>query len=125
MVESIQIGWKDLFISSATNDKTLSEKEINHIAEQLGNSKLPVWTNIYFDSARIVSQQYVNNFRKNTGSTPVHYKFSIPYFTKDKNYCVIYYESYCGTLCAEQSLRLYKNENGKWIAIKSLFSIVS
>lgn len=125
LVDTVQKEWNDLFVRNASYQKALSDKDIQFIAEQVDNTPAAVWTNVVFDSARIVSEADIKRFQKNTGSTPVHYKFSLPYFSKDKKYCILYYDYYCGDLCAEQSLRLYKKENGKWIVIKTLFSFES
>lgn len=125
LVNTVQREWKDLFVRTASYQKALSDEDIQFISKQFDNTSIRNWTNDVFDSARIVSQDYIRNFQKNTGSTPVHYKFSLPYFSKDKKYCILYYDHYCGNLCAEQSLRLYKQENGKWTVIKTLFSVVS
>jgi hypothetical protein len=125
LVNTVKKEWKDLFVRAASYQKALSDEDIKFISEQFDNTSLKTWTNAVFDSARIVSEDYILNFQKNAGSTPVHYKFSLPYFSKDKKYCILYYDHYCGNLCAEQSLRLYKHENGRWIVVKTLFSVVS
>jgi len=125
LIDTVQKEWKELFVRSASYQKALNDEDIKFIAEQFDNTPLKTWTNVVFDSARIVSEAYIDTFRKNTGWTPVHYKFSLPYFSKDKKYCLLYYDHYCGNLCAEQSLRLYKIVNGRWTIIKTLFSIVS
>ena len=125
LIDTVQKEWKDLFVRTASYQKVLSDEDIQFIAEQFDNTPLNVWTNAVFDSARIVNEAYIETFRKNTGWPPVHYKSSLPYFSKDKKYCVLYYDHYCGILCAEQSLRLYKQEKGRWIIIKNLFSVES
>jgi hypothetical protein len=125
LVDIVRKEWKDLFVRTASYQKVLRNEDIQFIAEQFDNTSLNVWTNVFFDSARIVSEAYIHNFQKNIGSTPVHYKFSMLYFSKDKKYCILYYDHYCGNLCAEQSLILYKQENGRWVIIKTLFSVVS
>lgn len=125
LVDTVQVKWKDLFISTASHQKALPKQDIDFIAEQFDNTQTSVWTNTVFDSARLVSNTYIQNFYQKTDFVPVHYRFSYPYFSKDKKYCVLYYDYYCGNLCAEESIRLYKNDNGKWTLVKTLFSIVS
>jgi hypothetical protein len=125
LVDTVKAKWKDLFVSTASYQKALPDDDIDFISKQLDQTTPAVWTNSMFDSARIVSSSYIAAFQKRTGLTPVHYTFSFPYFSKDKKYCVLYYDNYCGNLCAEQSLRLYKYENGRWTVVKTLFSIVS
>jgi hypothetical protein len=86
-----------------------------------------VWTNELFDNTRIISRKYLDSLSKPDpfAMTPSHYSFSLPYFSKDKRSFIIYYNFYCGSLCAEYSLRLYKRVNGKWRFIKSFFMVVS
>jgi hypothetical protein len=86
-----------------------------------------IWTNNLFDSLLTISADKMHSISKSDSFkiTPIHYSFSLPYFSKDKNSFIVYYNYYCGSLCAEYSLRLYKKINGKWTFIKSSFSIVS
>jgi hypothetical protein len=89
--------------------------------------KYGIWTNDIFDSAKIISRNYIDSIAKPNPfmKTPAHYSFSLPYFSKDKTSFIIYYNYYCGSLCAEYSLRLYKKIKGRWTFIKTYFSIVS
>lgn len=125
LVDTVQLKWKNLFVQTTSYQKALSSSDIDFIANQIEQTPATIWTNSMFDSARIVSNSYITSFNKRTAWIPIHYKFSFPYFTKDKKHCILYYDKYCGSLCAEQSLRLYKYENGKWTLIKVLFSFVS
>src|SRR4051812_26918272 len=84
LVDTVQKEWKELFIRSATYQKALNKDDIQFIVEQFDNTPSIVWSNLIFDSARIVSNAYIATFKKKTGLTPVYYKFSIPYFSKDK-----------------------------------------
>jgi hypothetical protein len=85
------------------------------------------WTNEIFDSAKIISRNYLDSVARPNPfmKTPTHYSFSLPYFSKDKNSFIIYYNYYCGNLCAEYSLRLYKKINEKWTFATSFFRMVS
>jgi hypothetical protein len=87
-----------------------------------------VWTGNLFDSLIIVSADKLRSISKRDQftMTPAHYySFSLAYFSKDKQTFLIYYNHYCGNLCAEYSLRLYKKINDRWAFIKSYFSMVS
>ena len=89
--------------------------------------KSGVWTANLFDSLIIISRGKLDTISKADPftMTPTHYSLSLPYFSKDKKAFLIYYNHFCGNLCAEYSLRLYKKINGKWTFIKSYFSLVS
>ena len=86
-----------------------------------------IWSAGLFDSARIISRHYLDSISESDPFriAPVHYEFSLPYFSKDKKSFIVYYSYHCGMLCAEYSLRLYRKINGKWRFIKTYFSEVS
>jgi len=86
-----------------------------------------VWTNQIFDSARIITQKQLDSISAPDPlyNTPEHYRFSLPFFTKDKNLFLIYLTHYCGNLCAERSTRLYKKVNGKWVLVKYFYRSMS
>lgn len=90
-------------------------------------AKNGIWTESIYDSLAIISKNRLDSLTKGNKfeMTPANYSFSLPYFSKDKQSFIIYYNRYCGILCAEYSLRVYKKINGKWIFIKSVFSIIS
>jgi hypothetical protein len=118
--------WKDIFRNQIF-DKELSIMDWNFIYGQMKGAKETVWTNKYFDSARIVSSKYIESVSKPNpfDDVPTHYRFSKPFFSKDGNICVVLYDKYCGFLCAETSLRLYKKHKRKWSFIKSFYTVVS
>lgn len=128
MVDSIENRkwWKDKFRNQIF-DKELSIKDWYFIYSQMKDAKGTVWTNKYFDSARFVSSEYIIGFSKPNplDDVPTHYSFSKPFFSKDGNTCVVLYDKYCGFLCAETSLRLYKINKGRWLFIKSFYISLS
>jgi len=107
--------------------KSIIQSDTTYTIANCDVVKNGIWTNEIFDNAKIISRNYINSVAKPDPfmKTPPHYSFSLPYFSKDKTSFVIYYNCYCGNLCAEYSLRLYKKINGKWTFIKTYFSIVS
>jgi hypothetical protein len=107
--------------------KSIAQSNTTYLIASYSLANNGIWTNEIFDSAKIITNtqlQSISNSNPFT-MTPVHYSFSLPYFSKDKKSFIIYYNYYCGNLCAEYSLRLYKYINGKWVFIKSYFKIVS
>lgn len=107
--------------------KSIDQSGIKYLIASSDIVNSGVWTNEIFDNAKIISRKYLDSVAKPNSQMepPSHYSFSLPYFSKDKKSFVIYYNYYCGSLCAEYSLRLYKKNKGKWVFIKSFFSIVS
>lgn len=107
------------------NTKSISESDTIYLIAKNEIVNKGIWTNYLYDSAKIISKTHLHSLAKTWGVTPPHYWFSLPYFSKDGNSFMIYYNYYCGSLCAESSLRLYKKINGKWEFIKTYYSIVS
>lgn len=107
--------------------KSISQSGTTYFIAHFDSIAMGVWTEQIFDNLVIIPANKLRQMSKRDPftMTPTHYTFSLPYFNKDKNSFLIYYDFYCGNLCAEYSLRLYKKINGKWIYIKSYFSIVS
>ena len=109
-------------------DKTfIKESDTTYSIAYSDMTKNGVWTDNLSDNLTIITADQLRSISKNNQFKiiPAHYSFSLPYFSQDKQTFLIYYSHYCGNLCAEYSLRLYKKINGKWTFIKSYFSIVS
>ncbi|OYU65653.1 MAG: hypothetical protein CFE22_12995 [Cytophagaceae bacterium BCCC1] len=85
------------------------------------------WSNELFKNIEIIATKTLDSIAGpgKQNNVPKHYSFSLPYFSKEKKSFIIYYNKYCGDLCAEYSLRLYTIKHGKWIFVKSIFRIVS
>jgi hypothetical protein len=107
--------------------KSITQSDTTYFIADCDNTKSGVWTDNIFDSLIITSVKKLHSISRPDPftMTPAHYSFSLPYFGNDKLTFLIYYNHYCGNLCAEYSLRLCKKINGKWTFIKSYFSIVS
>jgi len=107
--------------------KSITESDTTYFKSNCNVVNAGVWTNEIFDSAKIISRNYLDSISRPDPlmRTPTHYIFSLPYFSKDKTSFIVYYNYYCGNLCAEYSLRLYKKINGKWTFIKTYFKMVS
>jgi hypothetical protein len=107
--------------------KTITQSDTTYLIADCDEIKHGIWTDKIIDSIEIISTDKLRSIskREQFTRTPSHYSFSLPYFSKDKQTFLIYYNHYCGNLCAEYSLRLYKKINGSWTFIKSYFSMVS
>ena len=108
-----------------TKTKKLDGVRYTIASDEVVNAGL--WTNEIFEKAHIISKNYLDSVVKANRrmEPPAHYRFSLPYFSSDKKSFIIYYNYYCGSLCAEYSLRLYKKVKGKWTFIKNFFLMVS
>ena len=104
----------------ARQDTILTELEIKSIVKAMAGSHKGIWTNKYFDSAKIVSKEYIDSVTKQNQNwtPPAHYTFSLPWFSNDNKFAVLSFEHYCGRLCGEWSVGLYKKVNGRWFFVK-------
>ena len=130
-------GWSYLFERwTPFKDTVLTSSEIEFIANEMKNTVNATWADSIFEKSKIVSSHYIDSLAKSDTSksdllslklkhTLAYYKFSLPYFSKDENFCVLYYDYYCSSLCAETSLQLYKKISGRWRFVKSYFREVS
>lgn len=120
---------KYYLIDSITNyeTKTINQSDTTYYIADCDITKNGIWTDNIYDSLVIISEGRLHSKAKGDQfvMTPANYSFSLPYFSKDKQSFIIYYNHYCGNLCAEYSLRLYKKIKGKWTFVKSYFSMVS
>lgn len=51
--------------------------------------------------------------------------FSVPFFNKNKTFCIVQYSNSCGPLSGGGNTSIYKKLNGKWTRIKSFDNWVS
>lgn len=107
--------------------KLIVQSDTTYFIAHCDETKRGIWANSLFGSLITISTDKLHSISKSDSIKiiPIHYSFSLPYFDRDKNSFIVYYNFYCGSLCAESSLRLYKKINGDWTFIKSYFSFVS
>lgn len=119
--------WKNDFKQWASIDSVLSGKQIDFLVQKVESSPPVVWKSEDFRNAKVVARNYLDTITRTEPFIlrPSLYSFSRPYFTRDKEYCIMYFDVYCGLLCAEESINVYKNENGKWILIRRYVTSVS
>jgi hypothetical protein len=51
----------------------------------------------------------------------VLYIFSRPIFDNNEDYAIIYFEEFCGALCASGCIDVFNKINGHWIKIAEIF----
>lgn len=129
MLAADSLNGKRYLIDSIENfgNKTITQSGTTYQIADYTDVNDGLWTSELFDSLVLISTDKLESLSQPDpfNKTPAHYKFSLPYYSKDKQTFIIYYDYYCGSLCAEYSLRLYKKANGKWTYIKSYFTMVS
>jgi len=117
----------DFKLNYLGKDTNLSGYEKTSILQAMTASQVGVWTNEFFDSAKIVSVAYIYSIAKQdpNWTWPAHYSFSLPWFSNDHKFCVLRYEHSCGRRCGEWSVRLYKKVDGHWVFVKFYDAIFS
>ena len=66
----------------------------------------------------VSAKDYWEKFRAEFGDKCLR-NYSIPYFNKDKNICIVISSVSCGPLWGGGETSVYKKINGKWIVIKT------
>jgi hypothetical protein len=119
--------WRNDFKQWASLDTILSGKEIDFLVEKVRTAPPVIWKSGDFKNAKIVGKNYLDTVTRTEPFIlrPNVYSFSRPYFTRDKKYCIMYFDVYCAVLCAEESINVYKSQNGKWILIRRYVTSVS
>ncbi|QNF34213.1 hypothetical protein HUW51_16340 [Adhaeribacter swui] len=83
----------------------LTRADFEFIKEQISGLKVKEW-------------QTVKEFQKTKNSEhnkDEYYIYSVPLFSKDRNYALMKTELYCGNLCGWSCVELFKKiENGQW-----------
>ncbi len=114
------------FLSDTTY---FSKADFAYFRLQLKEVKRSNWNQSRFTEVKTIRQWRIKwifrNHRK--GWKRFHEKFnkaclascSIPIFTVDKTYCILYTGTQCGGLIGGGSTDIYKLENGKWVYVDS------
>lgn len=135
ILEDKPFGFEEIpCLKEALEDTALLSKEEAQIIQSKRFYPIRKWEKKHFPKIKIVSTDTIKSIfnDKNKGWDYIHknigralHNFSYPIFFRDFTYC-FFYDCYgCGMLCVEGSLKLYRFENGKWIAVKSYYSLVS
>jgi hypothetical protein len=113
--------------TSILTDSLFDKVDRDYFREQFAMLGKVKWQTGKIIGANIIPQQNIskvfkkkngwNKFRKKYGNCLT--SFSLPIFSKDYDYCIIYHWTQCDYLAGGGSTDLYKLENGKWIFIKS------
>lgn len=98
-------------------DSVFSEADVEFIMRQITQTKDIVWDSSLFDSTTFI--------RAGDSRKIDRFSLSIPYFSIDRQACILKIGHYCGKLCGEGRLLILKRQNGKWRLYKTLGRWVS
>jgi hypothetical protein len=108
------------------DNKTLTPAELKAI-EVAATYKAARWSATEFANTTLLEADTINaifenrykgwtHFREHIGRD--FYEFSFPIFIRNGTYCLFYTAMYCGELCAEGNLILYKKSGTNWVEMK-------
>lgn len=102
--------------------------DVQFIKAQISNGQNFKWKSNKIIGSKVISSKKIARFFKNGpdegwAEFNKQYKngfatFSIPLFSVDKNICIVYRASHCGSLCGSGNIRLYKKIDGKWTFVQ-------
>lgn len=139
--DSIKFNLKDntgfgIFIrdtSSILSDTIFNDRDRDFFRKQIQQLGRIKWEQGKISGANIIPQKDIRKvFKKKNGWERFRKKygdcltsFSLPIFSANFEYCIIYQWTQCDYLAGGGSTDLYKFENGKWIYIQSYSTGVS
>jgi len=120
----------------AAKDTVLKYFDIDFILKQFKQKQNFIWTETSVDSTVFIKATDIDSifhtFKVDSGWKVFYktfggdfYRMSFPYFSQDKQTCIIYVGHYCGGLCGEGGLRIYRRKINTWTLIKIIGRWVS
>lgn len=102
----------------ASMDSFISLTDVDFILTQIDQTKNFVWNSSFFDSAAILDSEKIS-------LTNDFHAISVPYFSIDRQTCIMNVGYYCGKLCGHGRLMILKKKNNSWTVYKVLGRWVS
>lgn len=119
-------------VLAGTSD--LTSTDLSELKSYIGHPPLSIWTIDLAGPARLITRDTVRTiFKSKTDGWQYFYQhyghdfftFSAPIFLRHYTLCLFYSGNFCGRLCGEGSLCLYKKEDNKWVEIRGFDHWVS
>jgi hypothetical protein len=100
------ISYDELFFCFGSDlDEKLRNLDSLYVAEQISQT-----------IELVISDSIINTFGDNPDKL---YNFFLPIFSHNRDFVLIQYWIYCGSLCGSCHILVFKRENNKWIKIRS------
>ena len=91
----------------------LSQTTLDFLETQYSNMNDTTWQH------SIENVIFKKRYKKN------YFRYSIPMFSEDYQFALLWRYTYCGSLCAYSELHWYKFENGNWELVKLIDGYIS
>ena len=113
--EAYIIPEKDIsiFESRSSLANIISSEQIAQISLDIKESTTFLWTKDIFDSNELVTLRVCDSL-SSVNTSIYFYKYSKPFFTSDKMFCLISWIWKRGSFEQGWSMQLYKRENNHW-----------
>jgi|SRR5690606_13318840 len=101
------------------SDSLFSEKDKKFITKQMKNSNFDLKQG-FISNYKVLSKDFINTITGFSDEVNKFHTISIPLFNLKKDIAMISFGTYTGYNDASGMKIIYKKENGKWVAIKTL-----
>jgi len=81
-----------------------------------------MWTYQLFGNAKVITLDEYHKMEKKPAGAPAYYRFSLPFFSNDRQSAFMYYSHDSVTLNKDRWLNQYKKINGNWELVNSSFA---
>jgi hypothetical protein len=126
-----EIPSRSFFVKIAANDTLFTQTDIDYIMKQVNQRKNTNWSVLSIDNAVLIKSTDIDSifrtFKANSGWKVFYktygsdfYEMSYPYFSQDKQTCIIYTGYHCGGLCGEGGLKIFRRRNNIWTQVKTI-----
>jgi hypothetical protein len=114
----------------STKQNIFSKDDIAFLITQINQTQNAIWDSSYIDSTYFLQTNEIDSIFKNlkvdSGWKIIrkkyggyYYTMSFPYFSVDRQTCIIYVSHHCGVACGEGGYRIFRKQKGKWVYYKS------
>ncbi|OQP61961.1 hypothetical protein A3860_30175 [Niastella vici] len=80
-----------------------------------------MWTYQLFGNAKVITLDEYHKMEKKPAGAPPYYRFSLPFYSNDRQSVFMYYSHDSVTLNKDRWLNQYKKLNGNWVLVNSSF----
>jgi hypothetical protein len=81
-----------------------------------------MWTYQLFGNAKVITLDEFHEMEKKPSGAPPYYRFSLPFFSNDRQSIYMYYSHDSVTLSKDRWLNQYRKINGNWELVTSSFA---
>jgi hypothetical protein len=125
-----EFGSQSFLEKISAKDSLFTKADIDFIVRQINQRKNSIWSDTLIDDAIFIKSTEIDSIFRNrkVDAWRVFYKthgsdfnrISFPYFSQDKQTCIIYTSNHCGWLCGEGGIKIFRRKNNVWVLYKTI-----